>query len=325
MEPRRHGPLPIVFRFLAERRWTTLAGYDFYVVALAAGYYYNLTFVQLGLVDLGTRLVGMSPGEVSAAMAVLALVAVAVAVPTGVAMDRRGWSADLRMKLRLLFAVVTVQLALTAIAPMIRTPGGFLAWVVVCSATLGAGIPATFGLMVDFIPVRDRGMVAGIVAGLAFATAAVYPLEWRIEEFSRVLAFAMAPGAVVLGVLSFRRTRLVEELGRQHLRFGTGRFCRPAPVRTASAAFWGPVALMFGVFFIDSLGFLRLIDTPLYIFTSWQSPQISTRLFIAGTHVAGAAMAGVLYASLGRRWLFLWVFGLGLPVGPGSPTYYSAG
>ncbi|WP_336136412.1 hypothetical protein [Natronomonas amylolytica] len=68
--------------------------------------------------------------------------------------------------------------------------------------------------MIDFIPVRDRGYVAAIVAGLSFFVAglsffvaglsffvaglsffvaALYPMEWRIEEFSTVMAAAMVP------------------------------------------------------------------------------------------------------------------------------------
>jgi hypothetical protein len=40
-------------------QWVPPTGYLFCVAALTAGYYYNLTFIQLGLVDLGTRLVGV--------------------------------------------------------------------------------------------------------------------------------------------------------------------------------------------------------------------------------------------------------------------------
>jgi alkylation response protein AidB-like acyl-CoA dehydrogenase len=56
-----------LFDYLRARMWVPVLGYGFYVAALAAGYYYNLTFVQLGLVDLGMRLVGMSRREVSMA------------------------------------------------------------------------------------------------------------------------------------------------------------------------------------------------------------------------------------------------------------------
>ena len=120
----------------------------------------------------------------------------------------------------------------------------------------------------------------------------------------------MVPGLVALGVVSWGRFRFVDELARQNERFGVGRFSRPTPVATASLAFWTPVVLMFAVFFIDSLGFLRIIDTPAYISTSWQSPEIEVRLFIAVTHLVGAAMAGVLYTAFGRRWLPMWILGL---------------
>jgi len=299
-----------LFEFVADRRWVPVTGYVFYVAALTAGYYYNLTFVQLGLIDLGTRLVGLSPRDVSKVMAVLALTTLVVAIGSGILMDRRGWSSNLHRKLRGLLAVISVQLVLTLVAPVIRTPAALLAWVVVCSVTLGTGIPLMFSTMIDFIPVRDRGYIAGIVAGLSFFVAALYPRQWRIEDFSVVVAGAMAPAVLVLGVLSFRRFAFVDELARQHEQFGTGRFCRPAPVRTSSFVFWLLIVLMFSVFFIDSLGFLRIMEAPVYISTSWQSPQVGTRVFIAVTHVAGALAAGVIYTNFTRRWLFLWIFGL---------------
>lgn len=299
-----------LIEFVRERRWVPVVGYFVYISALTAGYYYNLTFVQLGLIDLGTRLVGLRTETVSIAMGVLALLALIVAVMSGVLMDRRGWSTDLYVKFRILFGILVVQLVLTAIAPYVSSPEAFGLWVVVCSITLGLGIPTTFSFMIDFVPVRDRGYVAAFVAGLSFFVAALYPVEWRMEEFSAVMVAAMLPAVAVLGVVSFRRSAIVDEWAQQHEAYGTGRFCRPEPIRTMSATFWSLVLLMFGVFFIDSLGFLRIIETPTYIYTSWQSPDVSVRLFIAVTHVIGALMAGVLYTNFSRKWLFLWVFGL---------------
>lgn len=285
-------------------------GYLIYVAVLTAGYYYNLTFVQLGLIDLGTRLIGMPDGQVSAMMAGLALGAFAVALVTGRMMDKRGWSSDLRVKFKMLFVVVATQTLLTAVAPAVTTPAQFGSWVLACAVGIGIGIPVTFSLMIDFIAVRHRGYVAALVAGLAFFAAALYPLEWRLEEFAPLMTLVMIPATAVLAVISFRRFAFVDELARQHERFGVGRFCRPKPIATASYAFWVLVIVMFFVFFIDSLGFLRIIDAPTYIFTSWQSPEMGTRLFIAVTHVLGAAMAGVLYTAFGRRWLLVWAFGL---------------
>ena len=289
---------------LTETDWVRLVGIFAFVALLSAGYYYNLTFVQLGLIDLGTRLVEMTPQSVSTVMAVFAVSAFGVAAVSGWTMDRRSWSSNLRLKLRILFVVVLVQTALTMVVGSVSTASQYLAWVVAGAVAIGVGMPVTFSFMIDFIPVRHRGGVAAAVAGLAFFAAALYPLEWRIEEFGPVMAAVMIPGAAVLGIVSFRRFDFVAKLARQHEHFGVGRFSRPDPVQTASFAFWGPLILMFSVFFIDSLGFLRIIESPAYISTSWQSTDVGVRLFIAITHIVGAAMAGVLYTVFDRRWIW---------------------
>ncbi|WP_137287091.1 MFS transporter [Halorussus salinisoli] len=303
-----------LFGFLREREWTTVLGYVLFVTLLAAGYYYNVTFVQLGLLDLGTRLVGLTEAQVSAWMAALALLTFGVAVVTGVTMDRRGWSTDLLVKFRMLFGVVAVQFLLTLVAPAVRTGPAFGTWILVASVALGVGIPVSFGLTIDFVPVEDRGYVAAAITAVAYFAANVYPLDWRVETFSAVMVAAMLPGLVVLGVLASGRVgpanRLVARLADQHETFGVGRFCRRATVRTRSFAFWGPVALMFGVFFVDSLGFLRIVETPTFVQSAWQSPAFSDHLALGVVHVLGALVAGVLYTNFDRNWLFLWVFGL---------------
>jgi MFS family permease len=298
--------------YLRERQWPMLLGYGLFVSVLAAGYYYNLTFVQLGLIDLGTRLVGLTRFQVSVGMAGLALVAVVVALATGVALDRYGVSRDLHAKLRLLWGIVVAQLALTLTAPVLQTATQFGAWVVLCAAAIGAGMPTTFSLVVDFVPVEDRGPVAAAATAVAYFLANVYPTQWQIESFSLIMSGAMAPAVLVLGYLAFGRPAVLDRLARNHERpeFGIGRFCRPTPVRTRSYVFLSAVALLFGVYFIDSLGFLRIIETPAYIYTSWQSPDFGVHLLIGGVHVVTAAMAGVLYTNFRRRWLFLLVFGL---------------
>jgi len=294
--------------------WSTVLGYLLFVALMTAGYYYNVTFVQLGLIDLGTRLVGMSNTAVSAWMAALALSTFVVAVVAGVTMDRRGWSTDLRTKLKLLFGVLVVQFVLTAAAPHIRTVAAFGAWILVASVALGIGFPVSFSLAIDFVPVPDRGPVAAVITAATYFLANAVPIEWSIGAFSQLMVLAMAPGLVVLGAVAFELLApvesIVDDLAGQYREFGTGRFCHESPVKTRSLAFFAPVALMFGVFFVDSLGFLRIIETPALILTSWQSPEFSTRLAIAVVHVVGALMAGVLYVNFDRNGLFLWVFAL---------------
>jgi len=297
-----------------NRRWVTVAGYGLFVTLMVAGYYYNITFVQLGLIDLGTRLVGMSETAVSLWMAALALCTLLVAVVTGLTMDRRGWSTNLRTKLRLLFGVVCIQFVLTLVAPTIRTVPGFGAWIVAASVGLGVGFPVSFSLAIDLVPAPDRGYVAATITAIAYFLANAIPLSWSVDVFSRLMVAAMAPGVLVLAVLSFVRNdsldAVLDTLGAQHETYGTGRFCHGNPIRVRSMAFVVPVVLMFGVFFIDSLGFLRIIDTPSLLLSSWQSPELSTRLFIALAHVVGAVMAGVIYLNYSLSRIFLWAFAL---------------
>lgn len=291
-------------------RQLTVVSYTFCMCVLTAGYYYNLTFVQLGLIDLGTRLVGMSDAAVSGAMAGMALGALAVAVSTGRTMDRRRWSTDLVLKLKIISGVIGIQTVLTVLAPQVGSPVHFFAWVATASVAIGVGIPTTFSLIGDFVAIRHRGPVAAFMAGAAFFAAALYPFEWHLEEFATVMTVAMVPAWIVISAIAFRPSAIVTALSARRERIGPGRFCRGGETPDAGLSFRGVVAAMFFVFFIDSLGFLRIIEAPVYITTSWQSPEIGTRLFIAVTHLVGAAMAGVLYTAFGRKWLLTWIFGL---------------
>lgn len=297
-----------------DREWSTLVGYVLFVALMTAGYYYNITFVQLGLIDLGTRLVGLPRDTVSVWMGVLALATVVVAVAAGVTMDRRGWSASVRTKLRLLLGVVAVQFVLTALAPHVRTTAGFGAWILAGSVALGVGFPVSFSLAVDTIPVPDRGYVAAFVTAATYGLANAVPLDWNVAVFSRVMTLAMIPGVLVLAIAVSGRVSVVErvldDLDAQRAAFGRGRFNYPDRIRTRSLAFLAPVVLMFGVFFVDSLGFLRIIETPTLLLSSWQSPTLGPRLLIALAHVLGAVAAGVLYTNFGKNGVFLWVFAL---------------
>jgi MFS family permease len=210
--------------------------------------------------------------------------------------------------------VVCVQFALTLIAPMIRTVPSFGAWIVFASIGLGVGFPVSFSLAIDLVPVPDRGYVAATITAIAYFLANAIPLSWSVNVFSQLMVAAMAPAILVLAVLSFVRVdrldAVLDELGAQHETYGTGRSCHGKRVQARNLTFIVPVVLMFGVFFIDSLGFLRIIDTPSLLLTSWQSPKFSTRLFIAVAHVVGAVMAGVIYANYSLSRIFLWTFAL---------------
>ena len=298
-----------LFRFLRDGDWPAVAGYLLYVGLMAGGYYYNVTFVQLGVLDLGTRLVGLSRPAVSMAMAGLALVTAGVAVATGLWMDRSGTSRDLFARLRVTFAVVAVQFVVAFVAPHIRSVPVFLVWLAVSGVTIGLAVPVAFSLMVDFVPVPDRGYAAAAAAGGAFFAAALYPLEWRIGAFSLVMVVAMLPALPLLGAAAFGKLGFVNELAARGQPYAEGRFTRDEKsLPLTSLRFLTFLVLLFGVFFVDSFGFLRIVEEPSLVEASWQSPDLAVHATIAVVHLVGAGMAGVLYANFEEEWLFVWTF-----------------
>jgi hypothetical protein len=185
-----------LFLYIRARNWPVAAGYALFTGMMAIGYFYNVTFVQLGLKDLGERVLGLSPVIVAGQMAVLALLTCLTALGVGFTMQRWGWGTHLLRKLQLALGVVLVQTGLTAVAPHITSSSQFLLWIVICSLALGVGVPATFSLTTDLIPVRDRGYVAAAITAVAYFAAATFPGGWQIEPFSQTMLGIMIPASL---------------------------------------------------------------------------------------------------------------------------------
>ncbi len=303
-----------MLEMLKSRNWPGLFGCSLFIGMMAAGYYYNLTFVQLGLEDFGANLLGLSAGAVARDMALLALTTCFIAIGFGLWMQKRGWGKNFRLKLRLSFGVVLFQTLLTLVCPLVSNETGFLVWLAGVSLALGVGVPVMFSMTVDLVPVRMRGGAAALVTALAYLAANAFSNEWAFESFRRQSLLMLLAGTFGMGILAFTRHPWLDRLAVQHTcpEYAIGRFVRrsaASPTR-ASRRSIALIIAMFGIYFVDSLGFLRLLKTPLYMTSAWQSPDFDIRLFIAGAHMVGALVAGVLYSSLSQRPLFLWIFGI---------------
>lgn len=286
-----------------------LLGFLLFTGMMAAGYYYNLTFVQIGLEDFGTRVLGLSAQAVARDMALLALLTCLIAIAFGWWMQRRGWGRNLRLQLRLSFGVVLMQTFLTLICPLVNNETGFLAWLGGVSLTLGVGVPVMFSMTVHLVPVRWRGGAAALITAFAYFFAETLSSEWTFEAFRRQSLIMLAAGVTGMGVLAFAGHPWLDALANQHRQpgFALGRFVRLSSSRWR---IFSLILIMFGIYFVDSLGFLRLLKTPLYMEGAWQSSDFNTRAFIAVIHVVGALVAGALYPALRERSLFLWIFGI---------------
>lgn len=296
-------------KMLTSRNWPGLFGYILFVGMMSAGYYYNLTFVQLGLEDFGNRRLGLNSEVIARDLAMLALLTCFIAIASGLWMQKHGWGRRFIHKLRLSFLVVLAQTLLTLVCPLIVSETGFLFWLTGVSLTLGIGVPVMFSMTVDLVPARMRGGAAALITACAYFAAEVLSSEWSFEFFRRQSLILLFIGSGGVGVLAFVRHPWLEVLAHQHDSpdYWTGRFNGG---QGESHRLVVLIVMMFGVYFVDSLGFMRLLKTPLYMTSAWQSPDLNVRLFIAGTHVVGAMIAGVLYSILRERPLFLWVLGI---------------
>lgn len=57
-------------QYVRARNWPVVASYLLFTGMMAMGYFYNVTFVQLGLKDLGERALALPPTAVGQQMAV---------------------------------------------------------------------------------------------------------------------------------------------------------------------------------------------------------------------------------------------------------------
>ena len=303
-----------MFQINNERNLPSLFGLILFIGMMAAGYYFNLTFVQLGLEDFGSRQLGLNPSVIAGYMAMLAVGTSLVALAFGWWMRVQRLARRFRFKLKAVAGVVAAQTLLTISLPIVQDSGGFLFWLLCTAAVLGIGVPATFSLAVDLVPVRARGLAAALITALSYFAAETLSSSWTYEFFRERALWVLAPGTVGIAVLALIRHPWLDALALQHRdpQFAQGRFVRSQSESKSrfQAGVLQFVVLMFAVYFIDSLGFLRLLKVPGFMQVTWQSPLLSDRLFISGIHLIGAVIGGLLYDALSERQLFFWIFGL---------------
>jgi MFS family permease len=304
----------VLLHFIKERRWVPVAGYALFIGMMAVGYYYNITLVQLGLVDLGQRVLGLSQTNVASYMSGFALLTCFVAITFGWWSKASGLSLHFRKKMSLAFGIVLTQTVLTLALPLITDAYSYVLWIAFTAIAIGIGVPATFSMTSDLIPVHDRGYVAMAITSLAYFTANVLPSDWTIAVFRAQMLWIMMPGVFGFAMIVFGPFPVLDELATQHEDpcFSRGRYVKPGASGQLSEnpRFIALIILMFAIFFIDSLGFLRMTETPAYMLNTWRASELQPRLFIGTTHVVGALIAGIFYTRMDDKILFLWIFGI---------------
>ncbi len=304
----------VLLRLFTQRRWISVTGYALFIGMMAVGYYYNITLVQLGLVDLGQRVLGLSQVTVANYMAGFALLTCFCAIAFGWWMSFSGLALRFRRKFALAFAVVLAQTLLTIALTLITNAQSYAVWIALTAVAIGCGVPVTFSMTSDLIPVRDRGYVAATITSIAYFAANVIPTAWTIEVFRTQMLWIMAPGALGFAALLFGPLNILDVLAQQHEDpiYARGRYVKKGEAGRLvdNPRIIALIVLMFAIFFIDSLGFLRMTETPAYMLNTWRASELEPRLFIGSVHVIGALIAGIFYTRMDDKILFLWIFGI---------------
>jgi hypothetical protein len=121
------------------------------------------------------------------------------------------------------------QTLLTFVAPHLPSPEAYTAWLIATAVALGVGVPVTFSLTVDLVPVRRRGLAAGAVTAVAYAFAPLASGDWTIEPLAAMFGIAMVGGTIVLAALGWLDLAWVGHLARQHARPAFGRAATSGP------------------------------------------------------------------------------------------------
>ena len=158
------------------------------------------------------------------------------------------------------------QTLLTLASPLANDEAGFLVWLACVSLALGIGVPVMFSMTVDLVPVRLRGGAAAWVTALAYFAANAFSHQWAFEVFRQQSLILLIPGTLGMGLMAFIRHPWLDRLSCQHElpAFAQGRFARQEPTRRLL----GLIVIMFTIYFVDSLGFIRLHKTPLYMISA---------------------------------------------------------
>nr|MDO8111715.1 hypothetical protein [Candidatus Sigynarchaeota archaeon] len=259
---------------------------QFLVISLMIGaYVYNIGFIQLGIPNLGKIKLGIDPNIMGFYMALLAIITASIAVIWGYHLNKKNLS--VLKKIDLTLVATFLQLLLTIWAGLMMDPWQLPEWIVLTSVVLGLAIPVSFSLMFDVIPRKNRGLVAGLIAGLAFFLANTSPFPWTIDGFVQESLVSMIPGLLVFA--------LIRLFGKMPSCFPKHTDIEAHEGRFASHNIILVLVLMFTIFFVDSLGFLRIIAEPAIYNQTWHS-SIETRGILAVVHLITGIGAGFLYA-----------------------------
>ncbi|MBD3351109.1 MAG: hypothetical protein GF364_06450 [Candidatus Lokiarchaeota archaeon] len=280
--------------------WAKYFPYLFVCSALIGGYIVAFKFIQLGIPDLGERVLNIPKKAVHLNIALMAIITCLSAVVSGVFFDKHKYT--FKRKIQFLIGGGIIQGGILVGIFIMSEPIHFTLWIIAFSAVLGFLFPLTYSLMYFLIPAKHRGYVAGIITGVAYLIGALSPFDWTIEDLSIEAMIVMSPSILLMGLMLLKKDIFsLYEINDENREDYVGRFTKD---KETYHSFIYIVILMFGVYFVDSFGFLRVINEDMIIDVTWHG-DIYIKLLIGFTHLFSALIMGVIYQKYNEKIVFL--------------------
>lgn len=255
---------------------------------LFSGFFYYITFVQFGLLNLARARLHLEPAQMPVAMGLMTAGGFAASVWVGRWLEGAG--APLRARIRLIAGCSAAQAVLAFATLALAQPAHVTVLCAVLGLLLGANSVATLSLVFDGLPAASRWMICGGIVAVIYLGANIPPLVFdrpeRIISANALLMMLTAVGA-------WTQRGVSPHAGAD------------APDAHAppdeSFARWLPFVLL--VVLLDSYTFQRLLTTPALWALTWGS---TAHIWTNGiVHAAGAIAVGWMATRRrsGARWI----------------------
>jgi hypothetical protein len=259
--------------------------YIFITSMLTANYISGVKLVQWGIPSLGRDNCGVLPEQLNLLMALMAIISCIVAIISGILLDK----VSLKFKSRLLLLLVGfgIQGSIAFFGTFISTPAQFTAWILVFSAILGFLICQPFVFMFLLIPSKHRGILAGVITGLAYIIGNFSMAEWTYAGLSmETIAVTIPLGIlIVYAMFNLQKMKIFDYTPEKDENY-SGQYAK-------TYKFAIVVLLMFGVYFVDSFGFLRIAKQDFFQIL-WHG-VFGVKMYLGISHLIAAVIMGYIY------------------------------
>jgi hypothetical protein len=277
-----------------QSQWMKFYPYLLVISILTVGYLTGLHLIQIGIPELADSKAHMPEEEVNLYMGIMALISCFLAVISGIFLNKM--EINIYNRLCLVILCGGVAAGITIVGNLISTPLQFEIWIILFSIILGITLPIPFTFVYYLIPKNHRGIVAGIITALAYFLGNLTWTSWTFSAFLMESGMIGIPAILLMGWGFLNKSKL-NTLDFFHT---TKSIQKLYEGRFHDYNFKFFVIVMFGIFFIDSFGFLRIIGESTIFYVTWYG-DLGTRFGFAIAHLSAALLMGYLYQKKGPK------------------------